>query len=423
MGAETAPAEWRTTAGETTGGKVAMPEQDKRQEKSQNLNAAGAGGGAHVSFDGEPSRPIREESIFDKILRISFGAKRVPDTIVTSFLRQLVMLLEAGVTLLRAINTLATRVSNKAFNDILRDVAERIEEGNTLWQSLSNHPRYFNHLFVSIIKAGEASGTLTEIITRLATYREKTALLRRQVKSAMVYPFVVAGASGAVLVLFLVWVLPEFETIFSQFNMELPLITRMALGAAHGLIRFWWLWIVLVAGLVALIIAYGRTPGGRLNIDLWKLKIPVFGEILTQKVVADFAHTFSTLLNAGISILETLELTKEAVGNAAFSEDLQHVRESIERGEGLEKPLRRSKVVPPIVTDMLATGEESGALDKVSLHMAEIFEKEVETSVNTLKSLIEPVMILGLGLVVLFLTLSFFWPYISIINQVTSMGP
>jgi len=399
-----------------------MPEQDNKPDKSKNSNAGGAGGASQVRFEGEPSKPIKEESVFDKVAGLSFGAPRVPEAIVTSFLRQLVMLLEAGVTLLRAINTLSARVSNKAFASILKDVSDRIEAGNTLWQSLAAHPKYFNHLFVSIIKAGEASGTLTEIITRLAIYREKKAILRRQVRSALAYPFVIFTAGIAVLVLFLVWVLPEFESIFAQFQMELPAITRIALAFAHALVKFWWLWIALFAGAVGLVISYGRTASGRLVIDRWKLKAPIFGNIMTQKVVADFAHTFATLLNAGISILETLELAKEAVGNRAFAEDLQQVRESIERGEGLEKPLRRSKVVPPIVTDMLATGEEAGALDQVSLQMAEIFEKEVETSVETLKSLIEPVMILGMGLVVMFLTLSFFWPYVSIISQLGEMG-
>jgi type IV pilus assembly protein PilC len=332
------------------------------------------------------------------------------------------MLLEAGVPLLRAINTLSTRVSHRAFDSLLKDVADRIESGNTLWQSLSHHPKYFNHLFVSVIKAGESSGTLTQIITQLTDYREKKALLRRQVQSALAYPLVIFTASAAVLILFLVLVLPEFETLFISFDIKLPAITRWALAFAHGLVKFWWFWIALTAALVGLIVAYGRTPSGRLNIDRWKLKVPVFGTIMTQKVVADFAHTFATLLNAGISILETLDLTKEAVGNAAFAQDLQQVRESIERGEGLEKPLRRSQVVPPLVTDMLATGEEAGALDRISRQMAVIFEKEVETSVNTLKSLIEPIMILGLGLVVMFLTLSFFWPYISIINQVSALG-
>lgn len=398
-----------------------MPEQNGKSEKAQNTGAGGSTGGAQIKFDGEPTMSIEEESIFDRILAISIGKSRVPEGVVTSYLRQLVMLLEAGVTLLRATNTLASRVSNKTFDKVLRDVAQRIEAGNTFWQSLASHPRYFNHLFVSIIKAGEASGTLTEIITRLADYREKQALLRRQVRSAMAYPFVIFAASAAVLILFLVFVLPEFESLFANFDIKLPAITRFALGASRGLVTFWWLWIMIVGGVVAAIVAYGRTPGGRLNIDYWKLKMPIFGNILTLKVVADFAHTFATLLNAGISILETLDLTKEAVGNTAFAKDLVRVRESIERGEGLEKPLRQSKVVPPIVTDMLATGEESGALDRVSLQMAIIFEKEVETSVNTLKSLIEPIMILGLGLVVMFLVLSFFWPYISIINQVTDM--
>jgi type IV pilus assembly protein PilC len=398
-----------------------MPEHNNEQEKAKKANSTGTGDSGHVHFDGEPTKPMEEESIFDKVLGFSFGTSRIPDEILTSFLRQLVMLLEAGVTLLKAVNTLASRVSNRVMDNVLKDVADRIESGNTLWQSLSNHPRHFNHMFVSIIKAGESSGTLTEIITRLADYREKRTLMRKQVRSALTYPIVVFCAAIVVLGLFLVFVLPEMEALFSNFDIELPAITKFSLATARILVKFWWLWLLMVIGLIAAIVAYGRTTSGRFRIDYLKLKLPLFGKIMTEKVVADFAHTFSTLLNAGISILETLDLAKDAVGNVAFAEDIQRVRESIERGEGLEKPLRQSKLVPPLVTDLLATGEESGALEKISRQVAEIFEKEVEASVSTLKSLIEPVMILGLGLIVLFLTLSFFVPYVSIINQVTSL--
>jgi type II secretory pathway component PulF len=232
---------------------------------------------------------------------------------------------------------------------------------------------------------------------------------------------VVFCAAIVVLGLFLVFVLPEMEALFANFDIQLPAITKFSLVVARALVKFWWLWLLIVVGVIAAIVAYSRTPSGRFRLDYLKLKMPLFGKIMTEKVVADFAHTFSTLLNAGISILETLDLAKDAVGNVAFASDIQNVRESIERGEGLEKPLRQSKLVPPLVTDLLATGEESGALEKIARQVAEIFEKEVEASVGTLKSLIEPVMILGLGLIVLFLTLSFFVPYVSIINQVTSM--
>jgi type IV pilus assembly protein PilC len=402
-----------------------MPEQNDMSGKarnSRNDDTARVTGGSQVHFDGEAATTIEEKSIFDKILDISFGKSRVPAKVITSFLRQLVMLLEAGVTLLRAITTLGSRVSNKVFSAVLKDVGESIEAGNTFWQSLARHPKHFNTLFVSIVRAGEASGTLTGIITRLADYREKKDLLAKQVRAAMIYPLVVLSVGVLILILFLVVVLPEFESIFTQFDIELPTITKVALATGRGLVNFWWLWIGIVAAIIAAFISYAKTPVGRLQVDLLKLKIPIFGQIITKRVVADFAHTFATLLSAGISILETLDLTKEAVGNVAFSQDLERVRESIERGEGLEKPLRQSKVVPPIVTDMLATGEESGSIDKISLQMAEIFEKEVESSVAMLKSLIEPILILFLGLIVLFLVLSFFIPYTSIINQVTSMG-
>jgi len=372
----------------------------------------------HVQFEAKQAEAADGRSVLDKI---KAWFKTPPEESVTSFLRQLVMLLEAGVTLLKAIRTLSERTSNKTLGSVLKDVADRIESGNTLWQSLSHHPDVFDHLFVSIMRAGESSGTLTEIITRLSDYREKKALLRSQVKSALAYPFVILLASVAVLLLYFIFVVPEFESMFVKFEIELPAITRFALAFTHIVLGFWWLWLLLIIGIVVAVMMFAQTSGGRMLIDRLKLRMPIFGTVITKKVVADFAHTFATLLAAGISILETLDLTKEAVGNVAFASDLQQVRESIERGEGLEKPLRRSKVVPPIVTDMLATGEESGSLDRISLQMADIYEREVENAVNSLKSLIEPVMILGLGLVVLFLTLSFFWPYISMIGQMTGI--
>jgi len=398
-----------------------MPEQRDQSERAHPSDNAGSSGNMQVQFDGEPPSTEKDQSLWARIRGISFGKARVPAEIITSFLRQMVMLLEAGVPLLKALNTLGSRTSNKTFADVVKDIAGRIESGNTLWQSLSYNPRHFDHLFVSIMRAGESSGTLTDIMARLSDYREKKAILRSQVRSALAYPFVIALAGLAVLILFLWIVVPEFETMFGSFDVELPIITRIALGFTHGLKSLWWLWILIIAAIVTLVVVLSQRPAGRYFLDYWKLRMPVFGQIMTKKVVADFAHTFSTLLNAGISILETLDLTKDAVGNVVFAQDLQHVRESIERGEGLEKPLRRSKVFPPLVTDMLATGEQSGSLDKISRQIAVIYEAEVETAVGTLKSLIEPIMILGLGLVVLFLTLSFFWPYVSLIEQITSM--
>jgi type IV pilus assembly protein PilC len=398
-----------------------MPENTNESEKNKSVSTGKTNEGIQVRFEGEPSKQIEEESIFDRILGFSFGPARIPDEVLTSFLRQLVMLLDAGVTLLKSMNTLAGRVSNKMLRTVLKDVADRIESGTTLWQSLSYYPKFFDHMFISIVKAGETSGTLTEILNRLADYREKKTLLRKQIRSAMIYPLVVFLAGLVVLVLFLVFVLPEFEALFANFDIELPTITRAALGFARILVSFWWLWILIIVGVIVALVAYARTPVGRFHIDYAKMRMPIFGKVVTEKVMADFAHTFATLLNAGISILETLDLTKDAVGNVALASDIQHVRESIERGEGLEKPLRRSKLVPPLVTDLLATGEESGALEKISRQVAEIFEQEVESSVNSLKSLIEPVMILGLGLIVLFLTLSFFVPYVSMLNQISSL--
>ena len=352
------------------------------------------------------------------LLNITLGTPRIPDAILTAFLRQMVMQLEAGVTLLKGLTVLAQRSPDRNFRNIILDVGRRVEGGSTLWEAFDAHPKQFDRLFVNLIKAGEASGTLSGVMNRVATFREKRSMLRRQVRSAMVYPSVICMISLTVIILFLTLVLPGFEDIFGQFDLKLPVFTRMALWLSRSLIRFWYLYVAAAVGAVVGVRAFMATRGGRMATDRFKMRVPVFGGIVTRAVVADFSRTFATLLHSGVSILETLDLTRDAIGNTAFAVDVQHMRDSIERGEGLEAPLRRSHLMPAIVTDMYVTGEESGALETIANQVATIYELEVEAAVLSLKNLIEPVMILFLGVVLGGLTLSFFLPYVSLLTQI-----
>lgn len=349
----------------------------------------------------------------------TIGTPRVRDAVMTAFLRQMVMKLNAGVPLLKGITTLAERTPDRYFRDVILDVGRRIEGGSTLWQALASHPKHFDKLFVNLVKAGETSGTLTGVMTRVAEFREKRAMLRRQVRSAMIYPAVILAMTMAVLLVFLILVLPSFEQIFDQFDLALPAFTRGALWLSRSFFTPWVVvYIGVIVGSVAAFILFRASPGGRLAWDHFKLRAPIFGDIFTKAVVADFTRTFSTLLGAGVTILETLDLARDAMTNRAFARDIQHMRDSIERGEGLEPPLRRSRLMPAIVTDMLVTGEESGALEGISGQVATIYEEEVDAAVAQLKNLIEPLVIMVLGIVVGGLCLSFFWPYATLIEQV-----
>lgn len=352
----------------------------------------------------------------------SIGTPRIPDAILTAFLRQLVMQLEAGVTLLKALTTLADRTPDRNFRNVVLDIGLRVEGGSTFWQAFDAHPKHFDRLFVNMVKAAEASGTLPGTLNRIATYREKKAMLRRQVRSAMIYPTVILIVTVGVIVLFLTLVLPGFQEVFGQFDLQLPAFTRAALALSASLRHFWYLYIVVIVGAIFGIRAFIATPGGRMAWDRFKMRAPVAGDLVTKAVVADFTRTFSTLLRSGVSIIETLDLTRDAVGNTAFAVDLKNVRDSIERGEGLEKPLRQSNLMPAIVTDMLVTGEESGSLEGIAAQIADIYESEVEAAVVSLKNLIEPVMIFILGTVIGGLALSFFLPYVSLIEQIMEGG-
>ena len=343
---------------------------------------------------------------------------------ITVFLRQLVMLLDAGTPLLKSLKTLSHRLENRAIRNMVQDIAEQVENGNPLWQAFERHPHeYFDTVFVALVKASEASGTLVDTLRRQAEYYERREMLRRRVKTALVYPAVLVVMCGAVLFIMAKFVVPAFQEIFEgALEVEMPAFTNGLISVIQFLTS--WPMLIVIAALIGLYVLYWfwkRSPVNRLLADRVKLRLPIVGGISQKYAIAQMTSSLATLLRSGLSMMVTLDLTRSAIHNQAVAQVLQRVRSSVEQGQGIEDPLRAEpKVIPPVVTDILVTGEESGQLDQVAEHIAKTYEEEVQVDINTLTDLLPVFLVVVLGLAVLMLVLGFFLPLISSIDQLTS---
>jgi type IV pilus assembly protein PilC len=343
---------------------------------------------------------------------------------VTVFLRQLIMLLEAGTPILKALKTLSKRGGTGSSRELIADIAKYVENGNPLWQAFDRHPRHFDTIFVNLIKASEASGTLVTVLRRVTEYREEQALLRKRVRGAMIYPVVLIIACFGVMLLITHLVVPAFQDMFMKAGLDIPEFTRYFITASD-IFSVWW-WVPLVAVIVLVLLYKGwyvRSPLRRMTADRLKLKIPVIGPIVHKNAIVEMTRTMSMLLRSGLSMMATLDLTRNAIHNRAVAQSLQHVRDSVEEGGGLEGPLRASSnVVPPVVTDMFVTGEESGRVDQVAEQIAEVYEEEVKIAVESLGEAIQPIFTLIIGGVVVVLFIALFIPLITMIEQLSGAG-
>ena len=343
---------------------------------------------------------------------------------VTTFLRQLIMMLEAGTPLLKTLNTLANRGESSSARAMVADIARHVEEGNALWQAFERHPRYFDPVVVNLIKASEASGTLVTVLKRIVTYREKRRMLQRRVTSALLYPVVVAVVCVGAVFVIAQFVLPEFISFFNKLDVDVPWYTTAFIGTIEYITSMWFviLAIAVIVGLGVLYKLLMSQPLWRLRIDRLKLKIPKIGPSIYKKVaVVEFTRNLSLLLGSGMSMMVTLDLVRRAIRNQAMANALQSVRDSVERGAGIEEPLRQqARVVPPVVTDMLVTGEESGQLDDIANHIAETYEEEVNITIAGLGEIIQPVLTAFLGGAVLIVALALLMPMINMIQTLGS---
>lgn len=349
---------------------------------------------------------------------------RVRDSDVNDFLRQLIMLLEAGTPLLRSLTILSQRGERAAVRNMVADITQYVENGNALWQAFERWPRTFMPVEINLIKAAEASGTLNVILKRMVGFRERRHMLAKRIKGAMWYPVILVVTCVAVLFLIAKVVVPQFRDLFDRLDIpqdKVPALTHFVMNGAEVLTSVP-VMIGIVAVLIAIPIAYMfavRIPSVRYAVDHIKLRLPRIGKSITRKsAVVDMTRSMALLLRSGLSMMTTLDLVRANVRNTAVAAVVGQVRDSVERGEGIEEPLRRaSGIIPPVVTDMLVTGEDSGQLDQIAEHIADTYEEEVNITIGTIGELIQPILTVFLGVVVLVLFVSLFLPILTTINE------
>jgi type IV pilus assembly protein PilC len=313
---------------------------------------------------------------------------------------------------------LAKQSENPVLQGVIRQVVFDVESGRTVADALAKHPRAFSELYVSMVAAGEAGGILDTILLRLATFLEKSDALVRKVKSALIYPCVILGIAVAAVAILLVVVIPTFQEMFASVGLVLPLPTRLVIALSAALQAYWWAFLGILAGLImAVRRAYG-TPRGRLAIDRLLLATPIVGDLIRKTAVSRFTRTLGTLVSAGVSILDGLEITAKTAGNRVVADAILASRSSIAGGDTIAAPLARSQVFPPMVISMISVGEQTGGLDEMLRKIADFYDTEVDTAVSGLLSIVEPVLIVALGLIVGGMVVAMYLPIFDIISTV-----
>ncbi len=362
----------------------------------------------------------KKVSALQKELRIPGFGGRIKQKEIALMSRQLATMVNSGLTLIRSLSILEDQSENPALKEIVGKVRTTVEQGVSLSVALEQHPKAFSPLYVSMVKAGEVSGALDETLTRLADTLEAGARLRSQIKSAMAYPVVVLNLIVFIVMAMLVFVVPIFEKMYDDLGGTLPLPTQALINLSRFITSKWWMILLVMVGLIYAFKRWKKTEAGRRRWDAMKLKFPVFGK-LTQKVaISRFARTFSVLSRTGVPVLQTLDIVAETAGNATVSDAVLEVQASVKKGESLAQPLEQHDVFPPMVTQMMAVGEETGALDAMLGKVADFYDREVEDTVNALTSLIEPILIVVMGVVVGGILISLYLPMFNIANLIQS---
>ncbi|MBC7252567.1 MAG: type II secretion system F family protein [Actinobacteria bacterium] len=342
---------------------------------------------------------------------------------ITVFTRQFATMINAGLPLVKCLSILSEQTENPVLTEVISDVQHEVEMGRSLSDALAKHPEVFKDLYTSMVKAGEIGGVLDDVLLRIATTLEREDEIRRRIKSAMTYPAAMFAISILLLFVMLIFVVPIFEKMFRDMGASLPFLTRIIVDISHFLVS--WKGLVLLALVVVGVVFLRRwlkTPAGRRRLDSLKLRLPVFGSLLHKMSLSRFSRTLGTLVASGVPILQALEITSATVGNVLVAEAVEDVRASVKEGESIAKPLSQSPLFPPMVTQMLAIGEETGALDTMLNKVSDFYDSEVSATVEALTSLLEPVLIVFLGVVVGTIVISLYMPIFSLISQFSKQG-
>lgn len=354
----------------------------------------------------------------------TFGKKTIKNKTLMVFTRQLATLIDAGLPLLRGLNVLAKQEKDPVLRATINQLADSVQGGNTFSESLAQHPKIFNKLYINMVKAGELGGVLELVLNRLAEFQEKAQKIANKVKSAMAYPVIVLVIAVLIMWFLLVFIVPKFEQIFKDMlgNKPLPELTQIVIGISKNVQENF---LTIVGSVVAFIIVYNlfaSSAVGRVIMDRVKLHIPLLGDLLRKSAISRFTRTLGTLVESGVPILQALTITKDTAGNAVISSAINKVHDAVKEGESIVAPLEASGVFPPLVISMIDVGEETGQLPAMLLKVADVFDDEVDNAVASLTSMLEPLMIVILALIVGSIVIALFMPLISIIQEMQNQS-
>ncbi len=354
-----------------------------------------------------------------KSVGIAFG-RAINTAGITLFTRQLAILVNAGMPIMRSLETLARQEKNARFKVVIESLAESIRGGGNFSDGLLQHPKLFDRLYINMIKAGEAGGVLGTVLDRLAKFMEKAEKIKGKVKSAMTYPVIILGVAVIIVTILMVVVIPQFESIFKSMlgkDTKMPALTQLVMDISYFIQHRWLISVGIVAGIVFGFRIFKSTKGGTRAIDWVLLKVPPFGSLILRASIGRFSRTFGTLLSSGVPILQAINITRDTSGNVHIADALNFVHDRVKEGDNVAKPLDAAKIFPSMVTSMIEVGEETGALPDMLTRIADIYDEEVDNAVGALTSIIEPIMISGMAAVVGTIVIALFLPIIEIIKK------
>ena len=396
--------------GKNRAGQVQKGEMDAPNEAAVN---------AQLRRNGIMPTKVKERGKgLDVELKIPGFAPKITTKDLVVFTRQFATMIDAGLPLVQCLDILGRQQDNKTFKGILVNVKEAVESGSTFADALKKHPKAFDDLYVNLVAAGEVGGILDTILNRLAAYIEKALKLKKQVKSAMTYPTTIIGIAVLVIAVILVFVIPAFEKMFADFGGSLPMPTQIVINISNFIQKYI---LVIIAGIFLTIWGVKRiyrTKAGRAAIDKWALKVPVFGILIRKVAVAKFTRTLGTMISSGVPILDGLDIVAKTAGNKTVETAIYKVRQSISEGKTIAEPLEESGVFPPMVCQMIAVGEQSGAIDTMLNKIADFYDDEVDDAVSNLTAMMEPLLMLFLGTTVGGLVIAMYLPIFKLAGTV-----
>jgi type IV pilus assembly protein PilC len=345
-------------------------------------------------------------------------AAKVSDKDIVVFTRQFATMIDAGLPLVQCLEILASQQDNKTLKKTLTEIRQSVEGGSTFAAALKQHPKIFTSLYANMVEAGEAGGILDTILNRLAQYMEKAMALKKKVKSAMIYPSTIITVAVAVVIFLLIFVIPTFKAMFEGFGAALPLPTQIVLEMSRLVIAYFWVGIGVIVGAIVAVRWWYGTPAGRTTIDRLLLRMPIIGILIRKVAVAKFTRTLGTLISSGVAILDGLDITARTAGNKIVEMAVLRTRASIAEGKTIAEPLRESGVFPPMVVQMIAVGEQTGALDAMLGKIADFYDEEVDSAVANLTSLLEPVLMVFLGIVIGGVVIAMYLPIFKLVTVV-----